>query len=259
MHVVADPLDPAVDPYRALKGRESREVLWAEGPTVVARLLTSTLRTRSLLVTPAILDRLVDTVSIPAGVELLVAERSVIAEIVGFDLHRGAIAIADRPPLATVHDVIATARRLVMVEGVNDAENLGAIARSARGLGADALVIDPTCADPFYRRSVRVSMGELLHLPVARADDWTAALDLVAAAGIEILALTPRADATSLHEVTASPRIAVLVGAEGPGLAPATLARTRNVRIPMHHGVDSLNVGHAVAAALAITQQWAQD
>jgi tRNA G18 (ribose-2'-O)-methylase SpoU len=138
-----------------------------------------------------------------------------------------------------------------MLEGINDHENLGAIARTARGLGADALLLDPTCADPFYRRSVRVSVGELLHLPVVRCRVWAEAFDEVAAAGFEIWALTPSPDAVDIFTMTPPDRWALVVGAEGPGLSAATLAQCTNVRIPMRNGVNSLNVGHAVAAALA--------
>jgi tRNA G18 (ribose-2'-O)-methylase SpoU len=138
-----------------------------------------------------------------------------------------------------------------MLEGINDHENLGAIARTARGLGANALVLDPTCADPFYRRSVRVSMGELLHLPIVRCARWAETFAEVAAAGFETWALTPSPNATDILTLTPPDRWALVVGAEGPGLSSETLARCINVRIPMRHGVDSLNVGHAVAAALA--------
>lgn len=253
---IADASDPRVDGYRALRARESRDVLWAEGPTVVERLLASRVTARSVLVTPPLLERLrpaLDALTASGHtVEVLVAERAVIAEVVGFDLHRGAMAIADRPALATVDSVLHTASLVVAVEGVNDPENLGAIARSARGLGADALLLDPTSADPYYRRSVRVSMGELLHLPVARADDWGATLDRLHDAGFTVWALTPDPGASDLADLAVPARLALLVGAEGPGLRPETLARCTNVRIPMHHGVDSLNVGHAVAATLAV-------
>jgi len=261
--IITDATDPRADGYRALRARESGEVLWAEGPTVVERLLASSLTTRSVLVTPALYERLrpaieqhatvrAGAVRTGAGLEVLLAERSVIQEVVGFDLHRGAMAIADRPPRREVGDVLADARLVVAVEGVNDPENLGAIARSARGLGADALLLDPTCADPYYRRSVRVSMGELLHLPVARSADWDATLAALPDHGFDVWALTPAATAAPLASLDVPTRVVLLVGAEGPGLRPSTLARCRNVRIPMHHGVDSLNVGHAVAAALAV-------
>ena len=253
---IDDPGDPRVDGYRRLRARESGYVVWAEGPTVVGRLFASGHRMRSVLVTPAQAERLASTLANAdpaAEVDVFVAERQVLAAIVGFDLHRGAIAIGDRPTPTDLDDVLPGARLLVLVEGVNDAENLGAIGRTARALGADALVLDPTCAaDPWYRRSVRVSMGELLHLPVVRAATWPDTLDRIADAGFDVWALTPRPTATPIGALRRPERLAVLVGSEGPGLAPSTLARCANVRIPMHHGVDSLNVGHAVAAALAI-------
>jgi tRNA G18 (ribose-2'-O)-methylase SpoU len=124
--------------------------------------------------------------------------------VVGFDLHRGAIAIADRPTLRPLADVLDGARRVVVLEGINDAENLGAIARSARGLGADGLVLDPTCADPYYRRSVRVSMGEMLHLPIARAP-LSEVFDALDDGGFHTWALTPRRDATLIGTVPGQP------------------------------------------------------
>jgi tRNA G18 (ribose-2'-O)-methylase SpoU len=165
------------------------------------------------------------------------------------------MAVADRPNLAMLDEVMAApARTLVVLEGVNDPVNLGAIARSVRGLGGDALVLDPTSADPYYRRSVRVSMGEILHLPVARAP-LTDALDRLVAAGWQVWALTPRPDATDLRDLVRAGRpakVALVLGAEGPGLTERVLAVHTNVRIPINPDVDSLNVGHAVTAALAL-------
>ncbi len=257
MEQVRHPDDPRVDAFRALRARESAEVLWAEGPTVVARAVGSGVRVRSILLTPAAHDRLVANgvfEHVGADVDVLVADQRVLNEIVGFDLHRGVIATADRPALRSLDEVIVGARRLVVLEGLNDPENLGAIARSARALGADGLVLDPTCADPYYRRTVRVSMGEVLHLPIARAP-----LDAVFASlahdGFAVWALTPRRDATPISELLATgapDRLALVLGAEGPGLSEAVLSRIVNVRIPQRDEVDSMNVGHATAAALAV-------
>lgn len=252
---IVDPVDPRVDDYRALRGRESREVLWAEGPTVVTRLLTSNLRARSVLLSPSAHLRLKALLT-DSRVSVFIAEQTVINAIVGFDLHRGAIAIADRPATTSLEAVCHDARRLVVLEGINDAENLGAIARSARGLGADGLVLDPTCADPYYRRSVRVSMGEVLHLPIARAS-LPVLFEHLRSSGFVVWALTPRRAADSIGSLVraGSPdRLALVVGAEGPGLSDDVLETHVNVRIPMTSGVDSLNVGHAVAAALAVVQ-----
>ena len=252
--VITDPADSRVDAYRALRARESAEVMWAEGPTVVERLLATSLGVRSLLLTPAAHARLLDrcgALLAAKGADIWVAEQAVVNAIVDFDLHRGAIAVAERPTFGTLDTVISGARRLVVLEGVNDHENIGAIARTARALGADGMLLDPTCTDPFYRRSVRVSMGEVLHLPIARApmDAIAAALD---AAGVAVWALTPRADAADITSLAPPARLALLLGAEGPGLSAEALARHTPVRIPIRDEVDSLNVGHAVAAALAV-------
>jgi len=252
--VITDPADSRVDAYRALRARESAEVMWAEGPTVVERLLATSLGVRSLLLTPAAHARLLDrcgALLAAKGADIWVAEQAVVNAIVDFDLHRGAIAVAERPTFGTLDTVISGARRLVVLEGVNDHENIGAIARTARALGADGMLLDPTCTDPFYRRSVRVSMGEVLHLPIARApmDAIAAALD---AAGVAVWALTPRADAADITSLAPPARLALLLGAEGPGLSAEALARHSPVRIPIRDEVDSLNVGHAVAAALAV-------
>lgn len=246
--------DPVLDDYRSLRGRERDDALYAEGPTVVDRLLASSLDVRSVLLSTAAYERFGAQVAERVGesVPVIVVDRETLRGVVGFDLHRGAIALADRPADLDPADVLVDARLVVALEGINDHENLGAIARSALGLGADALLLDPTCADPWYRRSVRVSMGALLHLPVARALDWSGTLESLAGSGWEVWALTPAADADDVRALDVPARLVVLAGAEGPGLSPATLARWRHVGLPMRGDVDSLNVGHAVAATLAI-------
>jgi tRNA G18 (ribose-2'-O)-methylase SpoU len=247
---IDDPLDARLADYRGLRerGRESDEYFIVEGLTAIERLLRSSYPVRSVLLNPAAYDRLADQLGTTTTYLLSTEAMSSVA---GVNLHRGAVASAQRLPSPSLADVLPTATRIVMLEGINDHENLGAIARTARGLGVDALVLDPTCADPFYRRSVRVSMGELLHLPIVRCSAWDAAFDEAVTAGFDIWALTPSADAVDIFTMTPPPRWALVVGAEGPGLSASTLARCTNVRIPMSNGVDSLNVGHAVAAALA--------
>lgn len=252
---IADPADERVAEYRSLRGRESGTVLWAEGPTVVTRLLRSAVSPRSVLMSPAAHSRMAPLVDV-VGVPVYVAEQTVINEIVGFDLHRGVIAVADRPRMRSVEDVGAEARTLVVLEGINDAENLGAMIRSARALGADAMLLDPTCADPYYRRCVRVSMGEVFHLPMARAS-LEVVFQHLQALDFAVWALTPRRDAMSIGSLVGAgtpARLALVVGAEGPGLSETVLGSHANVRIPMAAEVDSLNVGHAVAAALAVVQ-----
>jgi tRNA G18 (ribose-2'-O)-methylase SpoU len=236
--------------YRGIRerGKESDEFFIVEGLTAIERLLRSPYPIRSVLLTPATHARLAAQLG---SVTTYIVSAEEMSTVAGVNLHRGAVASASRLPSPSLEAVLPSATRLVMLEGINDHENLGAIARTARGLGADALVLDPTCADPFYRRSVRVSMGELLHLPIVRCECWADALDRVIAAGFELWALTPAADARDILTMTAPRRWALVAGAEGPGLQEDTLSRCTRVRIPMHNGVDSLNVGHAVAVALA--------
>lgn len=243
-------LDTRLTDYRGLRerGKESDDYFIVEGLTAIERLLRSNYPVRSVLLTPATYARVADQL---ADITTYVVSAEEMSTVAGVNLHRGAVASASRLPSSSLDKVLPEANRIVMLEGINDHENLGAIARTARGLGADALVLDPTCADPFYRRSVRVSMGELLHLHIVRCANWAAALDEVAADGLHIWALTPSPDAIDIFTLTPPTRWALVVGAEGPGLSAETLARCMKVRIPMRNGVDSLNVGHAVAAALA--------
>jgi tRNA G18 (ribose-2'-O)-methylase SpoU len=167
-------------------------------------------------------------------------------ETVGFDLHRGVIASAERPPPNDPAELLVHARRVLITERVNDLENLGSLFRAARAFGCDAVLLDPETADPLGRRPVRVSMGHVLHVPFARLDPWPAALQLVADAGLTTVALTPSGDRLRLPD-----RAALLVGAEGPGLTDAALAAAdRRVRIDMARGVDSVNVATAAAIAL---------
>ncbi len=254
---IEEPADPRLADYLELadpaarRRREREDLFVVEGITAIGRLLDSGHRVRSILVTPQAYDRLagrLDGVAAP----VYVAPRGVLAATVGFDLHRGAVAAADRRPLPALGAVLSGARLVAVLEGLNDAENLGAVARSARALGADAMILDPTCIDPYYRRIVRVSMGEVLLLPVARAERWPDDLDAIRAAGFALWALTPDRDAEVLWDLDAPPRVALLLGAEGPGLSTSALnASDRRVRVPIDPAVDSLNVGHAAAIAFA--------
>lgn len=264
MERVTDPADPRLADYRELKDAAARrrvegdELFVAEGPTSIARLLASDHRVRSVLVSDRKRARLADLLdNLDAPVYVVDAE--LLADIVGFDLHRGAIAAADRRPVATLEDVLGTARLIAVLEGLNDPENLGAIARSARAFGVDALVLDPTCIDPYTRRTVRVSMGEILFLPWCRIapDDWPrAAFGALADAGFDVWAMSPADDARDIWSLGVPTRLAVAFGAEGPGLGRAALAAaTRRVRLPISGEVDSLNVGAAAAATFAIVDR----
>ena len=224
-----------------------------EGHVAIRRLLTSGLAVRSVLVAPRG-RRLLEGDLAGRDVATYDAESEVLEQIVGFDLHRGALAVAERPAPVAPADVLAGSGVVAVLEGVNDHENLGAVIRSAVGLGIDGLLLSPDCADPLYRRSIRVSMGWALTLPTARLAPWPASLGAVTDAGWATVALTPAAAAPALAAVVADapPRVAILLGAEGPGLsAPALAAATHLARIPMVDGVDSLNVAHAAAIAFA--------
>jgi tRNA G18 (ribose-2'-O)-methylase SpoU len=259
---VDDPSDARLADYVGLRDPELRRrveapgsgagIFIGEGLTVLARLLDSPYPVRSILVTPARLPRVLPLLRDRQDVPTLVAQPAVVQAVAGFDLHRGVVASAARLPPCQPEELLARSRTIAVLEGLNDHENLGAIARSARALGVDGLLLDPTCADPLYRRSVRVSMGEILHLPFARAGHWPDTLDELHRAGWRVLALTPAAEATpiGLLQVDPSERVAVLLGAEGPGLSAPALARViEQVRIPLRSPVDSLNVGHAAAIA----------
>jgi tRNA G18 (ribose-2'-O)-methylase SpoU len=251
--VVSDPADPRLADFRDLTAADRRPdrpggrgLVIAEGVPVVRRLLGSPYPVRAVLGVPARLAALADEL---AAVEAPVYQASadVMARAVGFHLNRGVLAAADRAPEPDAAGLLAGARRVLALEGVNDHENLGALFRNAAALGVDAVLLGPRCADPLYRRSVRVSMGHVLRVPFARAP-----LSALRDAGLPVLALTPRPPAVPLSAVEPTlPRAALLVGAEGPGLTAAALALADIlVRIPMAAGVDSLNVATAAAIAL---------
>jgi tRNA G18 (ribose-2'-O)-methylase SpoU len=256
--IVDDPDAPRLADYRALTDSELRQryesqagVFIAEGPNVVRALLASAYVTRSLLLTPKQMDDLSDVLDAVTA-PIYVGPQSLLEQVVGFHLHRGALAVGERRADPSVASVLRDARVVAVLEKVNDHENLGALFRNARALGVDAVLLDPECADPYYRRAVRVSMGHLLHVPWTRLPALPAGLDPLHAAGFESVALTPDPSVASIEELVAlgPVRLALLVGAEGPGLSEATMrAASRRVRIPMAPGVDSLNV--ATAAAIA--------
>lgn len=261
---IDDPNDPRLDDYCLLndqvarRAREGEEFFIAEGYVSIDRVVDSGHEFRSVLVTPSRVERI--TARRPEllerGVPIYVMARELLGEAVGFDLHRGVVASAQRRPVPSVADIAASdATRIAVLVGLNDAENVGVIARAAHALDIDALVLDPSCTDSYSRRTVRVSMGEILHLPVARAVTWPNDLDVLHAAGFETWAMTPAGDAMDLWSVSPEQlpkRLAIVVGAEGPGLDGRTMAATtRRVRIPINSKVDSLNVGHAAAITFA--------
>jgi tRNA G18 (ribose-2'-O)-methylase SpoU len=259
---ITDPNDERVADFRDLKAgdrppgteRGTGPVI-VEGVPAVERLLASPYRVRAVFGVPG----RVAALGLPEGVPAYEADKWVLSEVIGFRLTRGVLASADRRAPDDVDALLAgpdpaAPRRLAVLEALNDAENLGSIARSAVALGVDALLLDPRCADPLYRRSVRVSMGHVLALPFAVLPDWPGGLARLHDAGYLTVALTPAPDAVDLGSIDprAHPRTAVLLGAEGPGLTPEAQAAARlRARIPMRAGVDSLGVAAAAAVAFA--------
>jgi tRNA G18 (ribose-2'-O)-methylase SpoU len=260
---VDDPSDPRLDDFRDLNSIDRRPdlpsgkgLVIAEGVLVVQRMLASRFTPRALLGTDR---RLAELSADLRGVDVPYyrAAAEMMAEVVGFHLNRGVLAAAPRPGELTVAEVLDGARTVAVLEGVNDHENLGSIFRNAAGLDVDAVVFGTGCADPLYRRAVRVSMGHALLVPYAWAANWPGELDTLRANGFHLLAMTPNPEALSLAEALADlaeVKVAMLVGAEGPGLTEHAMRATDvRVRIPMSRGTDSLNV--ATAAALAFYER----
>ena len=235
---------------------EDDEYFLSEGWVSIDRLIDSGHVFRSVLLSPSRVNRFRPFTERPEmdGVPVYVAERDVMHHIVGFDLPRAVLVSAFRQPLQSVEHLAATSKRLIVLEALNDDENVGANARAARAFDIDGMVLSPTCTDPYHRRTVRVSMGEILHMRVARAssDEWPGALGTLHDHGFESWALTPGVDAEDLWRADVPERLAIMLGAEGPGLTPEVLsAASKRVRIPISDAVDSLNVGHAAAIVFA--------
>ncbi|MEU6081281.1 RNA methyltransferase [Streptomyces sp. NPDC047108] len=255
---VDDPDDPRLGDYTGLtdvelrRKREPAEGLFiAEGEKVIRRARHAGYEMRSMLLSSKWVDVMRDVIDeVPAPVYAVspdLAER-----VTGYHVHRGALASMQRKPLPTAAELLTSARRVVIMEAVNDHTNIGAIFRSAAALGMDAVLLSPDCADPLYRRSVKVSMGAVFSVPYARLETWPRGLESVREAGFRLLALTPDEKGTAID--AAAPhrleRVALMLGAEGEGLSTqALMAADEWVRIPMSHGVDSLNVGAAAAVA----------
>lgn len=259
---ITDPADPRLADYVALtdvvlrrRTEPERGLYIAESQKVIRRALRAGHRPRSYLMARRWLDDLADIVADAEAEEIPVyfGEHDVIEQLTGFHLHRGALAAMQRPVLPDVESLLAGARRVVVLEDVVDHTNVGAIFRSAAALGVDAVLITPSCADPLYRRSIRVSMGTVFQVPWTRIDPWPGGLDLLREAGLTIVAMALTDDSVSLDELEADPpeRVALVLGTEGDGLSRRTVdGADVTVRIPMAGGVDSLNVAAASAVAM---------
>ncbi|PYM17430.1 MAG: rRNA methyltransferase [Candidatus Rokuibacteriota bacterium] len=259
MERVDDLGDPRLSDYRDLKDRErhrARDVFIAEGRFVVRRLVeTRRFRVRSLLLTESALESLRDVLDhLDDPPRLFVAPSPVVRRVVGYDFHRGCLAVAERGPDVDAGSLLAPpgARTLVLLEDLTDPDNVGAVFRNALAFGADAALLSSRCADPLYRKAIRTSSAATLTVPFARLDDWWAGLARIRQAGYRLIGLTPEESAIDVDNLDISPgRSALVLGAEGAGLTAETRAAIDlALRIPMAPGVDSLNVATAGAIAL---------
>lgn len=263
---ITDPRDERVRDYFdltdvALRRRLEPEggLYLAESEKVIRRALRAGHRPRSYLMGRRWLTDLSDVVAEADrdGVPVYVGEASVIEAMTGFHLHRGALASMHRPALPPYLDLVEGARRVLVLEDIVDHTNVGAIFRSAAALGADAVLVTPRCADPLYRRSVRVSMGTVFQVPWTRIEPWPAAAENLRQQGFSVASLALSPEAISLDELVGQPveRLAMVLGTEGDGLSHRTLeASDLVVKIPMAGGVDSLNVAAATALVLWATR-----
>jgi tRNA G18 (ribose-2'-O)-methylase SpoU len=261
MHAIpiTDAADERLADYRDLTDVALRRVIEPEGglyiaesAKVIARAIAAGHRPRSVLVQEKWLADIAEVVT-DASVRVYIVSPEIAETLTGYAVHRGALASMHRPALPSVAEVVAGARLVVVLEDIVDHTNVGAIFRAAAGLGADAVLVSPRCADPLYRRSVRVSMGTVFQVPWTRLPEWDAAGGALHEAGFELAALALADDAVPLDEFAARrpDRVALLLGAEGDGLSRRALeAADTVVTIPMAGGVDSLNVAAASAVAL---------
>ena len=255
---LSDPADPRVADYTSLtdvslrrKLEPERGLYLAESSKVLRRALDAGHRPRSFFMAEKWVDGLRDVLE-AHDVPVYVGTDEVLEQITGFHLHRGAMAAMHRPAPLPLESVLASARRVAILEDIVDHTNVGAIFRSAAALDVDAVLVTPRCADPLYRRAVRVSMGTVFQVPWVRLEHWTADLQRVKDAGFLTAALALSEDAVTVDALAAEQpeKLALILGTEGQGLGAATLHHAaRHVVIPMSHGVDSLNVAAASAVA----------
>lgn len=272
--LITDPADPRVRDYASLTDVAYRTrvepgagLYLAESAKVIRRAVDAGHRPRSLLMAPKWLEPMRDVIerfgADGGDVPVYVADEAVLEGVTGYHVHRGAIGSMERPKLLPVADLLRTARggeparRVLVLEDIVDHTNVGAAMRSAAALGVDAVLVTPRCADPLYRRAVRVSMGTVFQTPWTRLETWPGGLAELQAEGYTVAALALSDDSISLDELAENPpeKLALVLGTEGDGLARRTVAGADVVvRIPMEHGVDSLNVAAAGAVAIYATR-----
>ncbi|MEO6470456.1 MAG: RNA methyltransferase [Aeromicrobium sp.] len=254
---VSDAQDPRLRDYVDLRDVNMRKLLetergifLAEGEKVVRRAIESGNIARSFLMSPRWLAPLKDLLD-ETDAECFVLSDEAIEALTGFHVHRGALASLDRPDLPSPSTVLSNARRIVVLEDLMDHTNVGSAFRAVAALGFDAILLSPRCADPLYRRAIKVSMGSVFWLPYARIDDWYSAPELLKDAGFTTFAMTLSKDSIDLREVPRdADKVALIVGSEGHGLSERwTSGSDHRVKIPMAPEIDSLNVAASVAVA----------
>jgi tRNA G18 (ribose-2'-O)-methylase SpoU len=258
---IDDPADPRLGDYRDLRDVSLRKhveaehgLFLAEGEKVVRRAVAAGFRPRSFLMAPRWLDGLADELS-ASSAPCYVMSEALIESVTGFHVHRGALASLERLPLPPVASVLDGARSVLVLEDLVDHTNVGAVFRSGAAMGFDAVLLAPRCADPLYRRSIKVGMGAVFSMPWTRLPSWSDALASLSAAGFTTVALTLAPDAVPIEEAVAGlDRVALVLGSEGHGLSSRweTTADRRAI-IPMAPGIDSLNVAAASAVACYVT------
>jgi len=256
---IDDSDDPRLTHYRNVPEPElvrSAGLFVAEGRLVVRRLLRDArLKTRSLMVTSTALAALEDLPVPDLDLPVYVVPQAVMNGVTGFNIHRGCLALGERPAVRDWRELWSGgAARVVVLERIGNADNVGSIFRSAAALGAGAVLLNAGCADPLYRKAIRTSMGASLSVPFAEAAPWPAMLDELRSQGVAVIALTPDPAAVPLRQAAAAVAgrtVAIVLGHEGDGLSAATLERADyRARIAMSPGADSLNVATAAAIAL---------
>ncbi len=254
---ITDAADPRLADYRDLRDVELRKhiesehgLFLAEGEKVVRRAVEAGLTTRSFLMAERWLDGL-DDVLATTDAPCFVLTEALAEEVTGFHVHRGALASLERRALPSVDDVLAGARSVLVLEDIVDHTNVGAIFRSGAALGFDAVLLAPRCADPLYRRAIKVGMGAVFTMPWTRLPDWYDALPALRDAGFTTVALTLAPDAVPVEDAVAGvDRLALVLGSEGHGLSSRwEQSADRRAIIPMRAGIDSLNVAAATAVA----------
>jgi tRNA G18 (ribose-2'-O)-methylase SpoU len=257
---IEGPTDPRIAAFHDLPDSEllrRRGLFVAEGRLVVQRVIEDArLPVHSLLMNETTSRALSETLArLPSDVSIFVCDTPDFLEITGFDLHRGCLALVERPAPIAACEILRDSRTIVILEGVTNADNVGGVFRNVAAFGADGVMLSPTCCDPFYRKAIRTSMGATVRVPFARIDDWPSGLADVRATGFTIVALSPRLPSKTLDEFVGSgrpARVALLVGTEGAGLTEAAeSAADVSVRIPISEAVDSLNLAVATGIALA--------